>query len=162
MQPEPEARSSQKPENLEFAEPPVPQTLDLLPPLERSPRLQKPVELVTERSPTPVAEPDLTPKRGLFASITTEELRPARIRVGLGFVGASAFTLFGLWAYIKWFYAEFGLAESMSHFWYPYTLFIGLGVAGFFMLGREALRPQPEDPEDFNFDPDDSETPRER
>jgi len=152
MPPEPEARSSSNPEALEFAEPPIPQTIDLLPPLERSPRPKQPVELKSERSPTPVAEPDptpdLEPKPGLFAPITVEELRPARIRVGLGFVGASAFTLFGLWAYIKWFYAEFGLAESMSHFWYPYTLFIGLGVAGFFMLGREALRPQPEDPED--------------
>jgi hypothetical protein len=152
MPPEPEARSSANPESLEFAEPPVPQTIELLPPLERSPRPKPSIDAVPKRSPVPASEPDSTIdpalKPGLFAPLTAEELRPARIRVGLGFVGASACTLFGLWAYIKWFYAEFGLAESMSHFWYPYTLFIGLGVAGFFMLGREALRPQPEDPED--------------
>ncbi|MDZ8055687.1 MAG: hypothetical protein RMX68_026890 [Aulosira sp. ZfuVER01] len=69
------------------------------------------------------------------------ELRPARIRVGLSFVGFGALMIMILLLHLKTLNLQFSSVEKMQQFWYQYVWFVCLGVAGMFILGREAMRP---------------------
>jgi hypothetical protein len=75
--------------------------------------------------------------------VTAQELRPARIRVGLLCVGFSSIALLGLLLYLSSLHSELSVPERMVFYWYEYISIVCLGVAGLFMLGREAMRPQP-------------------
>ncbi|MBW4489633.1 MAG: hypothetical protein KME12_17760 [Trichocoleus desertorum ATA4-8-CV12] len=123
-------------EPFEFAEPPLPQTIDLLPPLELAADLPASLEIAVE----PIAAIATESANQSWRLPTTMELQPARLRVGLFFVGSGAISLTLLWLYIKWVCPEFGPAEQMTYYWQPYLWFVGLGVAGLFMLGREVMR----------------------
>lgn len=81
-----------------------------------------------------------------LAEINLEEigdfdLRPARIRVGLSFVGFGALMILILLLHLKTLNLQFNSIEQMQQFWYQYIWFVCLGVAGMFILGREAMRP---------------------
>ncbi|MBD2098033.1 hypothetical protein H6F90_23455 [Trichocoleus sp. FACHB-591] len=124
----------------EFAEPPLPQTIDLLPPLELAPAPPS-LEIAADSPAAIASEPiNAEPTARLWSLPSATELQPARLRVGLFFVGSGATSLALLWLYIKWVCPEFGPAEQMTYYWQPYIWFVGLGVAGLFMLGREVMR----------------------
>ncbi|BAY22272.1 hypothetical protein NIES2100_20350 [Calothrix sp. NIES-2100] len=81
-----------------------------------------------------------------LAEINLEEigdfdLRPARIRVGLSFVGFGALMILILLLHLKTLNLQFHSVEQMQRFWYQYVWFVCLGVAGMFILGRETMRP---------------------
>ncbi len=73
--------------------------------------------------------------------ISDWELRPARIYVGLGFVGFGALTVIILLLYLSTLHPELSATEQVGKYWYQYIWFVNLGVAGMFLLGREAMRP---------------------
>lgn len=73
--------------------------------------------------------------------ITDWELRPARIQVGLGFVGFGALMVVVLLLYLDTLHPELSTVEQVGRYWYQYIWFVNLGVAGMFLLGREAMRP---------------------
>lgn len=76
-----------------------------------------------------------------LAEITDFELRSARIQVGLSFVGFGALMLVILLLYLQTLHPELNPAQQISNYWYEYIWFVNLGVAGMFVLGREAMRP---------------------
>ena len=90
--------------------------------------------LVAEESLEKLAEIDL-------AEIDDRALQPARILVGLTFVGFGALAMVFLMLGFSTLHPDWTLADQMHHYWYPYVLLVGLGVAGMFTLGREAMRP---------------------
>lgn len=73
--------------------------------------------------------------------ISDWELRPARIQVGLVFVGLSALMVMILLLYLNTLHPELSQIEQIARYWYQYIWFVNLGVAGMFVLGREAMRP---------------------
>jgi hypothetical protein len=73
--------------------------------------------------------------------ISDWELRPARIYVGLSFVGFGALTVIILLLYFSTLHPELSPVEQVGKYWYQYIWFVNLGVAGMFILGREAMRP---------------------
>ncbi|AFZ01132.1 hypothetical protein [Calothrix sp. PCC 6303] len=73
--------------------------------------------------------------------ITDFDLRTARIHVGLSFVGFGALMLVILLLYLQALHPEMSASEQIYHYWYEYVWFVNLGVAGMFVLGREAMRP---------------------
>lgn len=89
---------------------------------------------VAEDSLNKLAEVDLD-------DISDQELQPARVLVGLSFVGFGALTVVLLILYLYTLHPEFSPVEQIRAYWYQYTWFVCLGVAGMFMLGREAMRP---------------------
>lgn len=78
--------------------------------------------------------------------ISDWELRPVRIRVGLGFVGFGALMLLLLLLYLNTLHPELSPVEQVRRYWYQYIWFVNLGVAGMFILGREAMRPVQQKP----------------
>lgn len=74
--------------------------------------------------------------------ITDRDLRPARIRMGLVFVGFGALTVVLMLLYLSTLHPQLTTLEQMHLYWYQYIWFVSLGVAGMFMLGREAMRPR--------------------
>jgi hypothetical protein len=76
-------------------------------------------------------------------SISDFELQPVRIRVGLSFVGFGALMILVLLLYLNTLHPELSTGEQIRQYWYQYVWFVSLGVAGMFMLGREAMRPMP-------------------
>jgi hypothetical protein len=81
-----------------------------------------------------------------LASIDVEEisdweLRPARIKVGLSFVGFSALMVVILLLYLNTLHSELSPVEQIARCWYQYIWFVNVGVTGMFILGREAMRP---------------------
>jgi hypothetical protein len=73
--------------------------------------------------------------------ITDAELRPARIQMGLLFVGFGALALAFLLLYLYALNPGLNPMEQVHNYWLPYIAFVNIGVAGMFMLGREAMRP---------------------
>jgi hypothetical protein len=71
--------------------------------------------------------------------ITAADLQPARIQMGLLFVGFGALMMMFLLLYLG---SLHGLspAAQLRQYWFAYIWFVCLGVAGLFMLGREAMR----------------------
>lgn len=75
-----------------------------------------------------------------FESINDTELKPARILIGLSFVGFGAlFTAF-LLLYLSTSNPGLNSVAQIRQYWYLYVWFVCLGVAGLFVLGREAMR----------------------
>jgi hypothetical protein len=73
--------------------------------------------------------------------ISDWELRPARIQVGLSFVGFGALMVIVLLLYLSTLHPELSAIAQVGLYWYQYVWFVCLGVAGMFLLGREAMRP---------------------
>ncbi|HEY9803663.1 MAG TPA: hypothetical protein V6D25_25195 [Leptolyngbyaceae cyanobacterium] len=73
--------------------------------------------------------------------ISDWELRPARIFIGLSFVGFGALIVLVLVLYLNTLHPELNTVEQIRQYWYQYIWFVNLGVAGMFLLGREAMRP---------------------
>lgn len=150
MNPEPIPASLQN--SLDFAEP-LPKTLEFLPPEIESleiPAVKSETESIEATSqPVDVAVQEATIAAGILlkkltainlGDIDDQDLRPARIQVGLAFVGFGALMLFFLLLYITNQQPDLTPAERIQHHWYEYIWFLGLGVAGLFMLGRESMR----------------------
>ena len=72
--------------------------------------------------------------------ISDFELRPVRIRVGLSFVGFGALMIVVLLLYLNTLHPELNALAQIRQYWYQYIWFVSLGVAGMFILGREAMR----------------------
>lgn len=87
--------------------------------------------------------------------ISDTELQPARIQVGLTFIGFSALALVLLLVYIISLHPDMSALERIRYYWYQYILFVSLGVTGMFMLARESIRPksQPVDDSEKKIEP---------
>jgi len=113
------------------------QTIETLTPVLPQPiatRLQE-VSTVAETSLQELADIDLE-------EISDQELQPARILMGLTFVGLGALLILFLLLYLSALRPELSPVEQMQQYWYQYISFVCVGVAGMFMLGREAMRPK--------------------
>ncbi|WP_066423818.1 hypothetical protein [Anabaena sp. 4-3] len=75
--------------------------------------------------------------------ISDWELKPARILIGLSFVGFGALMLLMLLLYVHTLHPNLNTIEQIRQYWYEYVWCVSLGVAGMFLLGREAMRPTP-------------------
>jgi hypothetical protein len=104
----------------------------ILPP-SLSRRLEK-VNIVADNTLNELAEIDVE-------QISDWELRPARIQVGLSFVGFSALMVIVLLLYLNTLHPELNPIEQVARYWYQYVCFVNVGVAGMLVLGREAMRP---------------------
>ena len=72
--------------------------------------------------------------------ISDFELQPARILVGLSFVGFGSLAIVFLMLYLYTLHPELSTVEQVGQYWYQYAWCVSLGVAGMFILGREAMR----------------------
>ncbi|AFZ59561.1 hypothetical protein H6G54_13920 [Anabaena cylindrica FACHB-243] len=97
-----------------------------------SQRLQS-ASFLAEESLQDLAEIDIN-------KISDFELHPARIHVGLTFVGFGALFILVLLLYINTLHPELTTVEQIRKYWYQYIWCVSLGVAGMFILGREAMR----------------------
>ncbi|MUL35446.1 hypothetical protein [Gloeocapsopsis dulcis] len=88
---------------------------------------------LAEESLSELAEIDLD-------TISDTELQPARILIGLSFVGFAALSIAFLLLYLSTLHPELNSVAQIQHYWYQYIWFVCLGVAGLFLLGREAMR----------------------
>ncbi|NJR52355.1 MAG: hypothetical protein HC780_25050 [Leptolyngbyaceae cyanobacterium CSU_1_3] len=141
-------------QRVEFAEPPIRKPLVLLRDTERSLRL-KTVEAIAPLLPAETAmnlgESSQSADEFLDAlakididEITDAELKPARILVGLTFIGFGGLMMMFLRVYLSNLHPELSPVAQVRDYWYQYVWFMGLGVAGLAVLAREAMRP-PED-----------------
>lgn len=73
-------------------------------------------------------------------TISDVELRSPRIQVGLSFVGFGALMTLVLLLYLNTLHPELNTVQQVARYWYQYVWFVCLGVAGLFILGREAMR----------------------
>ncbi|MBE9051393.1 hypothetical protein IQ243_13380 [Nostocales cyanobacterium LEGE 11386] len=73
--------------------------------------------------------------------ISDFDLRPARICIGLSFVGFGALMILVLLLYLNTLHPTLNTIEQIRQYWYEYVWFVSLGVTGMFILGREAMRP---------------------
>lgn len=106
-------------------------------------RLQQ-ASAIADQSLYELAEIDLN-------RINDTELQPARILVGLSFVGFGAlFTAF-LLLYLSTIHPELNSVAQIRRYWYFYVWFVCLGVAGLFVLGREAMRRSHSAPRSGNY-----------
>ncbi|MBD2440120.1 hypothetical protein [Nostoc sp. FACHB-110] len=112
--------------------PAVATLVPILPP-QLSNRVQE-ASIVAEESLQELAEIDLD-------QISDWELQPARLRVGLSFVGFGALMILVLLLYLNTLHPELTTVEQIHQYWYQYVWFVCLGVAGMFVLGRETMRP---------------------
>jgi hypothetical protein len=109
-------------------------TVDTLVPILPQPlanRFQSASELA-EDSLAQLAEIDLD-------EITDWELQPARVLVGLSFVGFGALAIALLLLYLYTLHPQLNPVD-LRKYWHLYVWFVCLGVAGMFVLGREAMR----------------------
>ncbi|MBW4633949.1 MAG: hypothetical protein KME30_19210 [Iphinoe sp. HA4291-MV1] len=148
---EPQTTAQTTSQKVEFAQPPASRKpLELLRDTEAllrrptvaaivpilSPKVAKRVEAassIADDSLQDLAEIDLE-------KISDWELRPARIQVGLSFVGFGALMIVVLLLYLNTLHPELSTVQQIRKYWYQYVWFVCLGVAGMFMLGREAMR----------------------
>ena len=91
------------------------------------------VSAVADTSLAELAEIDLD-------RISDQQLQPARIFIGLSFVGFGALLTALLMLYLCTMHSNLSPAEQMRGYWYPYVWFVCLGITGMFVLGREAMR----------------------
>lgn len=149
---EPEATPPTTPETKEFAVSDARKPLELLRDTEALLR-RKTVETLVPVLPPPlgislqeasaVAEDSLNQLAEVeLDDISDQELQPARILVALSFVGFGALAIFLLILYLYTLHPELSAFEQIREYWYQYVWFVSLGVAGMFMLGREAMRPR--------------------
>lgn len=111
--------------------PTVATLIPLLPP-NLSKRLET-ASFLAENSLNELAEIELD-------KISDFELRPARISIGLSFVGFGALMILVLLLYLNTLHPELSTIGQIQQFWYEYIWFVSLGVTGMFLLGREAMR----------------------
>ena len=141
-------RTAAKP--IELSESNSPSPLVVLRDTERSLR-QTAVEVLTPILPAPLAaslgEKSLVADESLdvlatidLAAISDAELKPARIKMGLLFVGFGALAMALLLLYLDTLHPNLSTIEQIRQYWYQYIWFVSLGIAGMFMLGREAMR----------------------
>jgi hypothetical protein len=138
-------------ENIEFAEAPTRKPLELLRDTEallRRPTVARLVPILPPKlgeslqTASSVADDSLKELAKIdLENINDYELRPARIRIGLSFVGFGALMIVVLLLYLNTLHPEFNAVEQIGKYWYQYIWFVSLGVAGMFILGREAMRP---------------------
>lgn len=133
----------------------------------QSTSVRKPLELLRDteallRQPTvatltPVLPPKLSKKLQVASNLADDtlkelaeidleqindlELRHSRIRVGLSFVGFGALMMLILLLYANTLHPELSTIGQVRQYWYQYILCVSLGIAGMFLLGREAMRP---------------------
>jgi len=88
---------------------------------------------VAEDSLSLLAEIDLD-------TISDVELQPARILVGLSFVGFGALAIALLTLFIYTLHPQLTPQQQIHQYWYPYVFFVCLGVTGLLVLGREIMR----------------------
>lgn len=152
---EPEVNSNPIPEATEFASPAERSPLKLLRDTEALLRRQT-VEIIAPILPpivannlenaSDVAEESLNELAEIdLDEIGDRELQPARILVGLSFVGFGALLIVLLLLYLSTLHPELSLSNQMHHYWHEYIWFVCLGVTGMMILGREAMRPKEED-----------------
>ena len=137
--------------SVEFAEPEPRKPLVLLRDTERTLRL-KTVETLTPLLPEPVAmrvgEASLIAEESLeelakvdFDEITDEDLRTARMTVGILLVAFGALAMAFLLLFLYALYPNLDAIAQVRNFWYQYVWVVCLGISGLFMVGREAMRP---------------------
>ncbi len=149
---EPQTTARTSSQNLEFAPP-----SDTRKPLE----LLRDTEALLRRSTVATIVPVLPPKARknlqvassvaedswkVLAKIDLDkisdlELQPARIRVGLSFIGFGALMIVVLLLYINTLHPELNPVQQIGKYWYQYIWFVSLGITGLFIVGREAMRP---------------------
>jgi hypothetical protein len=144
-----EPKPSQADSELGFAEPPVRKPFEILRDTERSLR-EKTVSAIVPIAPDLAGDIEQASRKADrtletlanidLDQITDEELRPARILMGLTFVGISSLMLLFLALFFSTMHPELTALGQIHEFWHPYVWFISLGVAGLTMLGREAMR----------------------
>lgn len=150
MELEPEAERRSSPQRPEWAEPEKPKPLVLLRDTERSWRL-KTLETLTPLLPESIAdqlgEVSIVAEASLdelaeieLDQISDLELQPIRIQIGLVFIGFGALAIMFLMLYLYTLHPHWTALEQVQHYWYQYIWFVCLGVAGLFMVGREAMR----------------------
>ncbi|MCG6137804.1 MAG: hypothetical protein MET45_24740 [Nostoc sp. LLA-1] len=139
-------------DNLDFAQPTnARQPLELLRDTEAL--LRHP----TVATLTPILPPKLSHKLRVASNVADEswqelaeinleqisdwELRPARILIGLSFVGFGALMILVLLLYLNTLHPALTTIEQIHQYGYQYAWVVSLGVTGMFLLGREAMRP---------------------
>lgn len=147
---QPERIPEPTPETLEFADPEVLAPLELVPVTEISLDLEVPEDanlpialadlLVPSSDAAEVQIPLMEQIKRELEDVGDEDLKPARIQIGLLFVGVSALLLMSLLLYITAMHPGLTVKQQMLRYWSEYVGFVGLGVAGLMMLGREAMR----------------------
>lgn len=149
---EPEVTTPPLPETPEFAEPPTPKPLELLRDAETLLR-RKTVAVLMPILPesvannledaSDVAEDSLAELAKIdIDEIGDRELQPARILIGLSFVGFGALALLLLLLYLVTIHPELSPVEQIYYYWHQYIWLVSLGVTGMLILGREAMRPK--------------------
>ncbi|BAZ48891.1 hypothetical protein JMG10_41660 [Nostoc ellipsosporum NOK] len=154
---ESEATAPTATDQIEFAQP-----VSVRKPLELLQNTEALLRRPTVAALTPILPPNLSHKLQVASTLADNslkelaeidieqisdfELRPARISVGLSFVGFGALMILVLLLYLHTLHAELSTVAQIRHFWYQYVWFVCLGVAGMFILGREAMRPIPKQP----------------
>lgn len=148
---QPRRTAAQTAQAEEFAEPSPRKPLVLLRDTERSLRL-KTVETLAPLLPEPLAinlgEASILADDSLeeLAAIDLEAiddiaLRGARIQMGLMFIGFGALAMAFLLLVLYALHPELSAMEQVKHYWYQYVWLVCFGIAGLFMVGREAMRP---------------------
>lgn len=146
------ATSSTTTDNLEFAQP-----TNARPPLELLRDTEALLRRPTVATLAPILPPKLSQKLRVASTVADEslqelaeinleqindwELRPARILIGLSFVGFGALMILVLLLYLNTLHPALNTLEQIHQYWYQYAWFVSLGVTGMFLLGREAMRP---------------------
>lgn len=74
-------------------------------------------------------------------TITDAELKSVRIQMGLVFIGFGALMVLFLLLYLNTLHPDLKPIAQIQLYWHQYIWFVGVGIAGMFMLGREAMRP---------------------
>jgi hypothetical protein len=74
--------------------------------------------------------------------ISDLEFQPARILIGLSFVGFGALAIAFLLLYLYTLHPKLNSMQQIRQYWHQYVWFVCLGVTGMFVLGREAMRPE--------------------
>ncbi|MBV6622310.1 MAG: hypothetical protein KI793_05025 [Rivularia sp. (in: Bacteria)] len=89
-----------------------------------------------------------------LSQINDWELRPFRIRIALSFVGFSSLMILILALFLTTLHPEMTPTQQIGKYWGEYIWFLCLGVAGMFLLGREAMRPinKPKYDDDDDYD----------
>jgi hypothetical protein len=140
---------------VDFAEPPVRKPLELLRDTERSLRL-KTVDTIAPLLPynaamnlgevSQKADESLDQLAEIdIEEITDADLKPARIFVGLTFVGFGGLMMMFLLLYLCMLHPELSAIDQVREYWYQYAWFVSMGVAGLAVLAREAMRPDHDD-----------------
>ncbi|MDX2243258.1 MAG: hypothetical protein NW224_21470 [Leptolyngbyaceae cyanobacterium bins.302] len=151
MQPKSQGQSQAPVPVPEFAEPVVRKPLILLRDTERSLRV-KTVETIAPLLPEQIAEnlgeASIVADKSLeqlakidLDTITPAELKPARMQMGMLFVGFGALAITFLLMFQSLLPSQMDIAEQVRRSWHQYVWFVGLGITGLFMMGREAMRP---------------------